>query len=157
GLQTPDRDDHRARDAELPLDALEHRRIGLHHALALGEPLGDAVGGELLEALVKDALPVIERDYLRIGGEPVQRRERAWRDALRRRVAAEGGEDLVEVAAALGGERRSSGKDKGGKDEQEARHRDTHSRVRKATRLRSLRELRRAGVRRSAKRAGGSV
>ena len=77
----------------------------LHHALRLGQPLGDAMGGELLEALAKHALAAIERDHLRIGREAVERRERARRNALRGRLAPERVEEGVEVAAAWRGER----------------------------------------------------
>jgi hypothetical protein len=78
----------------------------LEHKLALGNATADATADELLERKIEVALVAIERQHLRIGGNAGQRRpDGALRDSLVGRLALEGLEPLLEIAAA----RRSAG------------------------------------------------
>ena len=70
GLQSPERDDHRRRHAELLLDARECCGIGLDQLLAaLNAITGGHAAGEFEKRLGEDALAAIDIDDLLIVGE----------------------------------------------------------------------------------------
>src|SRR5262249_54216792 len=110
GLEPPDRDQDRARYAEALLDARQQAGMLGQKPLRLGKARVDARQSELLEALPEYALPAVERDHLRVGGEAGEgSRESALGNLLRGCFAREGGDERAEVAAAGHGKRRGCG------------------------------------------------
>ena len=90
---------------------LAHERTGLRDARS------DTRRPELLEALLEHALPPVELDHARIGREAGEGGlDCLLRNLLRLRLAREGGQEGVEVAAALGG-----GRGRGGESRQRER------------------------------------
>src|SRR5581483_4662854 len=74
-LQTPQRDDDGRRHAEALLDFRQQRGVGLGllQPVLITAAAGHAAG-ELLEALLEDALPAVAADDRRVEGEAVERR-----------------------------------------------------------------------------------
>ena len=107
-FQAPDADDQLLRHAELPLDAGQQRGVALQElAGAVDAPLRDAGRGVFLEALAEGAaLAAVERENVLVDGDAREGLvDHLPRDALRRRLARDRGDEGVEVAAALGCER----------------------------------------------------
>lgn len=125
-LQRPDRHDQLFRHAELALDPRQQLRVAGHQRLgALDAGRDDARAGVFLEGLAEGvALAPVEVHHHGVGREP---REGLVDDALRhaggRRLAAHGGDEGVEVAAALGRIGRGSERDEAQEScEQAGRH-----------------------------------
>src|SRR5262249_60318328 len=110
GLEPPDRDQDRTRDAEALLDARQQVGVLRQEPLRLGETRIDAWQCELLEALPEYPLPPVKRDHLRVGGEVFKcRREGALRNPLCGRLARERRDKRVEVTTAGSREHRRGG------------------------------------------------
>jgi hypothetical protein len=107
-FETPDRDDHLLRRAELLLDAGEQRGVALQElAAAADAALRHARGSVFLEGLAEGAaLAAVEGQHVRVdrdAGEGLA--DHRAGDALRLRLARNLRQERLEVAAALGGER----------------------------------------------------
>src|SRR3984957_9476418 len=101
GLQPPDGDDDRARDAVLLLDLAEDRAVLGQHLCAAGEPRRYHAAGELLEALPEYTLGVVAGDDRGIGGVAAGAGlDRSLRNALRRGFGLDALQPGAEIAAA---------------------------------------------------------
>src|SRR5215207_6310404 len=108
GLETPDRNHHRARHAILLLDALQQRGMLLHQALRLADALIDARQPEFLETALEMPLTAVKREDRWIRRKIGKCRRSPLGDAFRGCLTLEAHDKGAEISAALRSHRRSA-------------------------------------------------
>jgi hypothetical protein len=104
GLEAPDRNDDRARHAELRFDLAQRRAQRLHVTQALGHAFTvDHAAGEFLEGLLEHALALVGGEHRWIERDPVERAQAALRHALGGGVSLELRDEGIEAARCIAG------------------------------------------------------